>query len=729
MIILLATWIMVTGVPAQDMVTAGVDTEAGMDTIPRHYIMPQIMILEARNGLFGRTPGSVTLINTAQIRRLAPLSGNDVLRTVPGLHITDEEGAGLRINLGIRGMDPDRSRGVLVLEDGLPVALAPYGEPEMYYTPAIERMSGVEVLKGSGQIMFGPQTIGGIVNYITADPPADPEGYLRLQAGQGGLLTTQVGHGATHRQAGYQVHYMHKRADRLAYAGFRVQDLTGKFRFELGPRAHLGLKLAFYDEWSDATYIGLTQTMYERGGEDFVAMAPHDQLNIRRYSGSLTHLWRPHDRGEWRTALFGYSTTRNWQRQDFSSNALSANQTGVIWGEPSVPGGAIYMLNSVSHRNRQFEVSGIDTRYQHRHKWGGMAQQWDMGLRLLYERALEQRINGGRADANSGNLVEDEQRTGRALSAHIQHRWEIYPGWELTSGLRSETFFYEREIYRNLYNGVITDTLVRAENNTHTWIPGIGIHYQMAPHWMLFAGLHRGFAPPRVKDAITRAGEALDLEAEYSWNSELGVRRALHRNWALEGTAFLMDFSNQIIPVSESSGGQGSGFVNGGATRHYGVELGLDLRLGEWLGHGHQLDLYSATTLLRAYYQADRFIQSQQIPVNIRGNRTPYSPEFQQSTTLTYTCHGTWGVSAHATMTSDQFTDELNTRTASANGRSGRIAGYRIYDAHLFYQWTSLRLGVVVKNLTDERYIMTRRPQGIRLGLPRHLSFTASFRF
>lgn len=67
------------------------------------------------------------------------------------MHLVDEEGAGLRMNLSIRGTDPDRSRSVLVLEDGIPVALAPYGEPELYYTPSMDRMSGVEVVKAAAQ--------------------------------------------------------------------------------------------------------------------------------------------------------------------------------------------------------------------------------------------------------------------------------------------------------------------------------------------------------------------------------------------------------------------------------------------------------------------------------------------------------------------------------------------------------------------------------------------------
>ncbi|MBK8624822.1 MAG: TonB-dependent receptor plug domain-containing protein [Saprospiraceae bacterium] len=110
-------------------------------------IFPEVLITGKNDRIFSKIPGSVSFINTKEIKNINPISGNEVFRRTPGVHVVDEEGAGMRANIGIRGLDPDRSRSVLVLEDGIPVALAPYGEPEMYYTPPIDRMSGIEILK------------------------------------------------------------------------------------------------------------------------------------------------------------------------------------------------------------------------------------------------------------------------------------------------------------------------------------------------------------------------------------------------------------------------------------------------------------------------------------------------------------------------------------------------------------------------------------------------------
>ncbi|MDL1893385.1 TonB-dependent receptor, partial [Sphingobacteriales bacterium CHB3] len=129
-------------------------TEAS-DTATTSYELPQVDVIGRKQGMLDRVPGSANIITPANLRRLAPISGNEILRTITGLHAVDEEGVGLRLNLGVRGLNPDRSRNLLMLEDGVPIALAPYGEPEMYYTPSIDRMARLEVLKGSGSILFG----------------------------------------------------------------------------------------------------------------------------------------------------------------------------------------------------------------------------------------------------------------------------------------------------------------------------------------------------------------------------------------------------------------------------------------------------------------------------------------------------------------------------------------------------------------------------------------------
>lgn len=692
--------------------------------------MPQFAIIANKDRIFSKVPGSVSLIDQEAIKNLKPVSGNEVLRRVPGVHVVDEEGLGMRVNIGIRGLDPDRSRSVLMLEDGVPVALAPYGEPEMYYTPAIDRMAGVEILKGSGQILYGPQTIGGVVNYITPNPPREQEASIRIQGGQGGFFSGLVNYGNTFGNTGVQVNLLRKSAEKVGSTEFGITDFNTKFLFSLNEKSELGLKLGVYDETSNSTYIGINQVMYNRGGEDFERLAPDDRLDVSRYSISFSHVYRFSPNVKLRTLAYGYSTIRNWNRQDFSINEANkppSNWTGVEWGDRKIPGGAIFMRNSTGNRDRQFLVGGIEPRLEVNHELFSFKNELIVGVRYLQETAFEQRINGTKAGVQSGNLVEDEQRNGKAFSAYLQNEAEISDKFSFNAGLRIEDFNYEREIFRRNFAGLgIRDTALVAESNVVEVIPGVGFNFKPTQMLTVFGGAHKGFAPPRTKDAITSTGDALDLEAEKSWNYELGLRSSITSWLFMEATGFLMDFSNQIIPVAESAGGVGFGVVNAGATRHQGIETAIAVDISQLLSSQKWSILYDVNlTYVDAYYSEDRFVSD----VNINGNRTPYAPEWLLNSSMSVESNSGFGARLTVNYVGSQFGDELNTVEPSMDGTIGEIPSYLVMDAVLSYKvagWNSA-FNLSVKNITDERYISTRRPQGIRVGLPRLV--TAGFEF
>lgn len=687
------------------------------DTV-KTYDFPQIDVIGHKPSLLSRIPGSAAIITSTFLQNLNPLSGNEVFRKVTGVHIVDEEGIGLRTNIGIRGLDPDRSRTVLMMEDGVPIALAPYGEPEMYYTPSIDRMKRVEILKGSGSILFGPQTIGGVINYITNDPPIESQAKINFRAGSGSFFSGQAGYGTTIDNVGIHFNFLHRQAEKLGTTNFNINDLSAKIRFNLDDKSRFGIKLSAYDEISNSTYIGLTQTMYDRG-EYFTIIAPHDKLDIRRYSASITHDYFLSDDAFLRTTLFGYTTTRNWLRQDFNRTPVS-NGTGVIYGDTSVDNGAIYMQNSTGNRNRQFEVAGIEPRVHLNYFLGSMKNEFEGGIRFLYERAFEQRIDGRKADALSGDLREDEIRTGYAASIFVQNRVYLSEQFAVIPGIRLESFDYERDIFRINFR----DTSLTNNSNVFSVVPGLGINYNFNDIYSVFAGVHRGFAPPRIKDAITNGGEALQLDAELSWNYELGIRANVLHFIFIEMTGYMLDFSNQIIPVSESSGGTGTGLVNGGETMHLGFEAGLKFALDQLFDTDYKIVLGTNFTLSKAAYSGDRFITSGGETVNIKNNKLPYAPELFFSGMVDVITPFGLGLQLAVSYIGEQFTDELNIIETSPDGQIGKMSSYLVLDFTGRYLLSGLNstIYVSVKNLLDERYIASRRPQGIKVGLPRFIS-------
>src|SRR6187399_302869 len=121
-----------------------------------------------------RTPGSAQVIKQGQLERFEYDDPHAVLTQVPGVYVRQEDGVGLRPNIGIRGGNPDRSKKLTLMEDGVLFGPAPYSAPAAYYFPLITRMVGVKVIKGPSAIAFGPQTVGGAIDFITRSIPVAP---------------------------------------------------------------------------------------------------------------------------------------------------------------------------------------------------------------------------------------------------------------------------------------------------------------------------------------------------------------------------------------------------------------------------------------------------------------------------------------------------------------------------------------------------------------------------
>lgn len=137
-----------------------------------------------------RAGGSVQRLDDEHMRIFSYSDIGRVLRQVPGVSIQEEDGLGLRPNIGIRGSGTDRSARIVVMEDGILAAPAPYAAPAAYYFPRVARMSGIEIAKGPAAIKYGPSTIGGALGLfstpISDKPVGEASGQAEMLAGNFG---------------------------------------------------------------------------------------------------------------------------------------------------------------------------------------------------------------------------------------------------------------------------------------------------------------------------------------------------------------------------------------------------------------------------------------------------------------------------------------------------------------------------------------------------------------
>ncbi len=659
-------------------------------------------------------PGSLHIVSKADLHAAKPLDANEVLRRVPGINLREDSGpVAMRLNIGMRGLNPNRSRKVLVLEDGIPIALAPYGEPDMYYSPPIERMSRVEVLKGSGQIAHGPQTVGGVVNFVTPDPPSKFHGEIDAEGGQRGLFVGQASLGGSTRDqsVGWITNYLHKQGDGWRSFFYDIEDVQTKLSFRPSDRHTLAAKVGFYDEISNSTYLGLTQPMYEQ--DPNLNPVPSDTLDVVRKSASFSHGYTISPAATLSSTVFLYSTKRFWGRQDFDRGDRRRDYFGVF-GDPSIPGGALFLRHSAGNRNREFDVYGAQSNFSRQHSYG----QLDLGVRYISENARDRRVNGDVFNARTGVTRDDEFRYGQAVAGYVQNRFTIGSRVSLTPGARFVRYKQERHIVRKRVQGVPTDVDIRQDNGVTTVIPGLGFSVRAVDELSFFAGVHRGFAPPGTKIAITSDGENLELASELSWDYEAGVRLAGQRAVSGEFTFFRLDFSNQIITAAES-GGATTTITNGGATVHQGFESSAKIH---W-NRVANLSKWSVYTDFRHMYLPVAEFRDNEL---YDGNRLPYAPRQTFGVLFGVKQFGGFSFQLDLNAVAGQFGDNRETLEPSNDGTVGLLPAYQVANLAVGYEirreaWM-FEPYFTIKNAFDELYISSRAPQGIQPGLFRQVN-------
>ncbi len=659
----------------------------------------EVMVIGDKADALQKIPGSGTVIRTPEIDRAQPADVAEMLRRVPGVVARQEPGAGGRPDIGVRGLDPGRSRRVLVLEDGVPVAINPYAEPDLYYAPPIERVRGIEVVKGSGSILFGPQTIGGVINFVTLFPPDRREASAQIRAGELGQFEALGRYGDARGGFRWIAQASFKRGDGFRAESFRTVDLFAKAALATGRNGEATVKLGFYDSLADSDDVGLTRAMFEADPRR-TTLAPHDRMTLRRYELAVVHEQRLADWATLRTLAYGYATDRLWRRQDYDRAPVAGVDYERIVGR--IGEAAIWFRRGDHLLDRGYQVAGVEPKAELRFATGAVGHTLSFGARVLGEFS-QQKVLAGATVASEGDSVErSEFHRTVAFAGYVEDRLAFAGSRVLvTPGVRVEHARYRRAIDRDVTAAGPADVNVAGTNQATGVVPGIGMTAGI-PQAHAFGGVHFGFAPPRLATAVSPSGQTIDLASERSIIYEIGGRARYARLFEGEVTGFLSNFDNQIVTAT---GDAGTELVNGGKTRHFGAETAVATSLAPLIGHGVSLDAALRYTLMRAEFSGG----------NRDGNDLPYAPHHLVSATLDVG-HAS-GVAAEVAygFVGGQFSDDLDTVSADPTGRIGRIPAYHTLDLGARYRHarSGLTLLVAAKNVLDRPFIIARRPEGI----------------
>jgi len=690
-------------------------------------------------------PGSAYSITSDDIREQNYNDVNQVLRKVPGVYMRQDDGYGLFPSISLRGVDTTRSAKITMMEDGVLTAPAPYSSPAAYYSPTIGRMSGLEILKGSSQVKYGPQTTGGVINYLSTPIPLKETVYLKSTIGSFGDQRTHTYLGNTLNtsagQFGYLVEYYSRQSDGFKSidetadflngedTGFSKTDPMIKLSWEPNTDIYQRFEFKYGTSELDAneSYLGLSEADLAANPNRRYAASRFDNIQSKQSRNYLRYVVAPTDDLDIITTLYNNDFSRNWYKlkdiRNVNGNTLSLSTAlaGVQNGEGlACLKGDLACTLRVRANNRDYNSKGLDTVTYYRFGSDAVQHEISAGIRLnndevrrfQWDDDYSQLGNGTIDGMTAGTLggAGNRLQQTKALAAYVQDT--IQAGdWSFTPGLRYETL---DQTYQDFSNPANSGT-----NTLNMTAGSLGVTYKVNDAWTSFASFNRGFSPPSPKSAIS------GIKQETSNAYEMGARytnpiQAL----AVEMVAFYTEFNDLI--VIDNIGGTGTGETeNFGKVNSSGLEFSAQYDAGIANGWGIRNPSYITATYTNAVQKNNATSTDPEsiFSYGQTGNKVPYIPEFTLSLGTGIEANK-WNTYISGSYTSETFSSANNVTTqtngeGNPDARFGKTDAYFIVDVTASYKIKDeVKIFAGVQNLTDATYISSRQPEGPRTGMP-----------
>jgi Fe(3+) dicitrate transport protein len=660
--------------------------------------------------------GARTIVDQKQIEDSGAQNVRDALRLVPGVQVQDSNGTGgsdVSLNLGVRGLTSRLSPRSTVLMDGIPLSYAPYGQPQLSLFPLVlGNVDTIDVVRGAGSVRYGPQNVGGIINFVTNPIPDDFTARFSSGAevaGNNGNVkaTPSVLIGGTNADGlGAAILYsgIHGEGYRDSNDRSDIDDIILKGSYELSDTDKLSAQFHHY-EGEGKMPGGLTTAEY--AADPFQSTRKYDNFTGRRNDISLRY---QHDDGENNFELLGYYVN------SFRGSNVEQQGTGASAG--------LYRLTSAP---RSYEYYGIEPRYSRLFEFGGISQEVTIGYRYLWEQSSEVAARTGFYNRASGinpnNLSMNTYQTSdggtTAHAFYIDDKIEI-GNWTITPGVRYEII----NTHNDIVNIGTTTTSVNREIDAREVLPTLSAAYQVNDAWTVFANVGVSFGPQQYSQlASTTDG----LHPEKATTYEIGTHYE-GDNWSAEFTLFNIDFDKELY-LGRSIVGEGV-WTDLGATQHRGVEAAARYDLGSLTPTLEGLSLNASYTYTEATYKAGAF----------KGRDLPFYSRQVASLGAGYQ-YSDWAFNADMTAQTKQHSPGTATDGATyvtnedPTGRLGDIPGYATVNLRVAYQpqdkKNAPKFAFGVKNLFDKEYFTraTDNNGGKFVGQPRTFFVNASIAF
>lgn len=645
------------------------------------------------NVIYAGKKTEVIRLSTATAN-LAQNNSRQLFAKVPGIQVWESDGSGVQMGVATRGLSPNRMWEFNTRQNGYDIAADPFGYPEAYYTPSVESLDRIEVIRGAASLQYGPQ-FGGVINYIKKRSVSGKKiGVESTQTlGSYGMFSTFNAIGGNYKKFSYYANINYRRSD-----GWRQHNGYNTWNGYVNLGYQLTKKITI-----NAEYTRMDQLVQQPGGlTDSMYIADAQQSTRSRNWFKLV----------WNIAAL------NFDYQINSNNKLNIKAFGLM-GERSSIGfmnaintadvkdaNGIYGLRLVDQD--KYNNYGVEARHLYTYNLGKQKQSLAVGAR--YYVGNTDRIQNKFGNRGTEYSLATEQNTlSRDLTFYTQnmaffaeHLLNINKRLSITPGVRYEYL-------KNTAQGILDAKNVDRNSDRSFVLLGIGSQYKVTSNTNVYANITQGYRPVLFSDISVATTDSInpDLKDASGYNFDLGYRGSLGRLVSFDVSAYFMHYGNRI----------GSYTVNGknyrtniGASESKGIESYIEVsptNLFKTFKGGH-FNVFAAMAFTQAEYVS---WNDPDINKNQTGKRVENAPKYIHRFGLTYRYKG-FTTSAQYSMVGDAFADALNTTKPNAAATAGLIPSYEVVDwSFQLMVKKSYHISGGINNVFDTKYF-TRRAGG-----------------
>ena len=638
--------------------------------------------------------GSRSVIDSSDLKKASARGLDDALQRVPGIKIFDETGTGALPQISVRGLYESRSGRIQALSDGIPLALAPYGQTGLSLFPmTMATVDRVDIVRGGAAVQYGPNNVGGVINFISKPIPREWETTLQekttFNAGGRQLWDTYLGTG------GYLTDNFGLQLD--------INTLSGEYGREHSDTDVQNYRLR--GQWNIDDDRDLSFGVQHYKADMDLAGA----LSVKDYKDDPRQSTRPLDRFEGDTdRVWGTYTQRLGAMGPFDSvefswtNFAHNSYRNFVVGLPFTPDGTAVTKQDGP---RDFKVWGSEPRLSATIDGDTVSQTWLLGARYVSEdisyKVNRQSLATGVTSPFRDWKFDDSARAfyvSNAISL-LDHRLTITPGAR-----------YENA--RMNYSDGITG--FERENKSEEWLPGLTVGYQANDAWYVYANAQKSLRPPQVTQIVKEGA----VGAELAWNYETGVRYTPWDGMRVDFNLYRIDFDDQIVYNATTDR-----FDNLGSTRHQGFETDIF-----WTPQAmRDLDLHAGYAYLDAKQRNGTY----------KDNEVPYSSRNQFMVDARYRFAEHWTYNLDGLYISKAYTDAANTREENASASVGELPAYWVWNTAIEREFpladkSVLTASAGISNLFNREYYfrgIDTSPWGRQPAPERSLTLGVNYRF